>query len=229
MAVRGKVLPASTQRVRLLAEMTDGSRVEGESQIPRASKEIRQVYLLPEDAKPVESALEAIREADAIILGPGSLYTSVLPNLLVQGVADALRKSQAVKIYICNVMTQPGETDGYTASRHVKAILDHVGPGVIDYVLVNGQGVAEELKEKYAGQGAYPVVPDAAQIEAMGIKVMQADVISETNLVRHDPVKLSRTIMSMVFELKANSERMRLLDYYLIAESIKKIKDHKTK
>lgn len=229
LAVRGKVLPASTQRVRLLAEMTDGSRVEGESQIPMASKEIRQVYLLPEDAKPVESALEAIREADAIILGPGSLYTSVLPNLLVQGVADALRKSQAVKIYICNVMTQPGETDGYTASRHVKAILDHVGPGVIDYVLVNGQGVAEELKERYAGQGAYPVVPDAAQIEAMGIKVMQADVISETNLVRHDPVKLSRTIMSMVFELKANSERMRLLDYYLIAESIKKIKDHKTK
>lgn len=228
LAVRGRVLPASTQRVRLLAEMTDGTRVEGESQIPLMAKEIRQVYLLPEDVKPVESALEAIRDADAVILGPGSLYTSVLPNLLVQGVAETLRNSQAVKIYICNVMTQPGETDGYTASRHVKAILDHVGPGVIDYVLVNNQRVAESLKERYALQGAFPVEPDVQNIEALGVKVMEADVISETNLVRHDPVKLSRTIMSMAYELKANSERMRLFDYYLIAESIKKLKKEKS-
>jgi uncharacterized cofD-like protein len=225
LAVRGRVLPASTQRVRLLARMEDGSTVEGESQIPLCNKEIHRVYLLPEDVKPVESALEAVIDADAVILGPGSLYTSVLPNLLVKGVADALRKTQAVKIYICNVMTQPGETDGYTASRHVQAIIDHVGPGIIDYVVVNSQIVAEDLKSKYAGQGAYPVEPDVAAIEALGMKVLQADIISETNLVRHDPVKLSRTIMAMVYKLKANSERMRLLDYYLIADSIKKLKN----
>lgn len=224
LAVRGKVLPASTQKVRLWAKMVDGSVVEGESQIPLANKRIESVYLQPEETMPVESSLEAIRDADAIILGPGSLYTSILPNLLVRGIADTLRKSQAVKIYICNVMTQPGETDGYSASEHVKAILDHVGPGVIDYVVINGQNVAVELQEKYADQGAYPVEPDLKAIEAMGIKAVMADVISETNWVRHDPLKLSRTIVSMIYKLKANSERMRLLDYYLIAESIKDLK-----
>jgi len=224
LAVRGRVLPASTQTVRLWAKMTDGSIVEGESQIPLVNKRIERVYLHPEETMPVESSLEAIRDADAIILGPGSLYTSILPNLLVRGVADTLRKSQAVKIYICNVMTQPGETDGYSASEHVQAILDHVGPGVIDYVVINNQNVAEELQQKYADQGAYPVKNDAEKVETMGIKVTQADVINETNLVRHDPLKLSRTIVSMIYKLKTNSERMRLLDYYLIAESIKDLK-----
>lgn len=225
LAVRGQVLPASTEAVRLAAEMEDGSIVEGESNIPLAHKRIRQVFLRPRDATPVKSALEAIREADAVILGPGSLYTSVLPNLLVKEVADVLRQTSAVKIYICNVMTQPGETDGYTAADHVQAILDHVGPGAIDYVVVNSQDVAENLRAVYADQGAYPVVADIEAIEAKGIKVEAANIISETNLVRHDPVKLSRTIISMVYNLKASSERMRLLDYYLIADNIKKLKD----
>ncbi|MBP2627917.1 MAG: putative protein family [Firmicutes bacterium] len=224
LAVRGRVLPASIQKVRLWAKMTDGTVVEGESQIPLANKQIDRVYLEPKDTLPVESTLEAIRDADAVILGPGSLYTSILPNLLVQGVADTLRQSQAVKIYICNVMTQPGETDGYSASEHVKAILDHVGPGVIDYVVVNNHNVAENLQQKYANQGAYPVEADVKTIEAMGIKAFSADVISETNWVRHDPLKLSRTIVSMIYKLKNNSERMRLLDYYLIAENIKDFK-----
>lgn len=221
LAVRGKVLPASTQRVRLLAEMTDGSRVEGESQIPMASKEIRQVYLLPEDAKPVESALEAIREADAIILGPGSLYTSVLPNLLVNGIAETIKNSKAIKIYICNVMTQPGETDDYTASMHIKALLDHVGPGIIDYVIVNSKEISLAAQEMYADQGAKVVKIDESEIDKLGVKLVKANIINETNLVRHDPVKLSRTIMKMVYDLKSNSERMKLLDYYLINDNVK--------
>lgn len=223
--VRGQVLPSSTNTIRLTAEMTDGTIVEGESQIPLANKTIKRVGIHPADAPPVTAALEAIIDADACILGPGSLYTSVLPNLLVQGMADALRQSEAVKIYICNVMTQPGETDGYTAFHHVKAIIDHVGAGVIDYVVVNGQDVAGTLRETYARQGAYPVEADVAAIEALGVKVVKANLISETNLVRHDPVKLSRTIVEMVYKLKANSERMKLLDYYLIAENIKEMKD----
>ncbi len=223
LAVRGQVLPSSVQTIRLAAEMEDGSVVEGESQIPLAGKAIRRVFIKPADAPPVASALEAIENADAVILGPGSLYTSVIPNLLVSGLADALRRTQAVKIYICNVMTQPGETDGYTASRHVQAIIDHVGPGVIDYVVVNDQEVASHLREVYARQGAYPVAVDAEKIEALGIKVMKANLISETILVRHDPVKLSRVIMAMVFRLKASSERMKLLDYYLISEHIKEL------
>jgi uncharacterized cofD-like protein len=145
--------------------------------------------------------------------------------LLVDGIADALRQSQAVKIYICNVMTQPGETDHYTASQHVKAIFDHVGPGVIDYVVVNVEGVACTLQQTYASQGAYPVQADIEELQALGVKVVEANLISETNLVRHDPVKLSRTIMTMVYQLKASSERMKLLDYYLIGENIKELKD----
>ncbi|MCX7781189.1 MAG: YvcK family protein [Negativicutes bacterium] len=225
LAVRGQGLAASTQSVRLGAQMSDGSLVEGESRIPLANKTIRRIFIKPGDAPPVEASLDAIQEADAVVLGPGSLYTSVLPNLLVQGMADALRQTQAVKIYICNVMTQPGETDGFTASRHVRAIFDHVGPGVIDYVVVNVQEVAANLQEIYARQGAYPVAPDIEAIEALGVKVFKANLISETNLVRHDPLKLSRTIMSMVYKLKSSSERMKLLDYYLIAENIKGHKD----
>jgi uncharacterized cofD-like protein len=225
LAVRGQVLPASTRTIRLAAEMTDGCIIEGESKIPLANKTVKRVFIKPEDPPPVEASLEAIQDADAVVLGPGSLYTSVMPNLLVQGVAEALRQTQAVKIYICNVMTQPGETDGYTASRHLKAIFDHVGPGVIDYAVVNVQEVASDLQDIYARQGAQPVIPDVEEIEALGVKVVKANLISETNLVRHDPLKLSRTIMSMVYKLKANSERMRLLDYYLIGENIKELKD----
>lgn len=224
LAVRGKVLPSSTETIRLSAEMDDGSIVEGESNIPLANKAVKRVFIRPEHVTPVEGALKAIREADIVILGPGSLYTSVLPNLLVDGVADALRKTQAAKIYICNVMTQPGETDGYSASRHVKAIIDHVGPGIVDYVVINDQKIADNLKETYARKGAYPVVPDAEAIEAMGVKVFKAKIISETNLVRHDPVKLSRTIVSLLYKLKINSERIKLFDYYLIKENIKRLK-----
>ncbi len=225
LAVRGQVLPSSTEPVLLLAEMSDGSVVQGESQIPLSGKSIKRVSITPADVRPVKGAIEAIREADACILGPGSLYTSVIPNLLVNGVADMLRESDAVKIYICNVMTQPGETDGYTASDHIKAIIDHAGPGSIDMAIVNVQEVAPELREFYAQRGAQPVVPDIDRIEAMGVKVVKANLISETNLVRHDPARLSRTIMSMVYDLKINSDRMRLLDYYIMAESIKKLKD----
>ena len=223
--VRGQVLPSSIETVKLVAKMKDGTMVEGESNIPLANKQIDRVYIRPENPEPVKTALEALSDADAIILGPGSLYTSVIPNLLVKGIADTLRQSEAVKIYICNVMTQRGETDGYTASDHVRAIIDHVGPGVIDYVVVNVQKVASDLREVYAEQQAYPVAADIDELEKLGVKVVKANLISETNLVRHDPVKLSRTIMSLVYSLKTNSERMKLLDYYLIAENIKQLKD----
>ena len=217
--VRGRVLPATAQRVVLAATMEDGSVVTGESQIPLSGKKIHRVFLQPEQPTPVGGALKAIQNADAVILGPGSLYTSVLPNLLVAGVADTLRQTKASRIYICNVMTQPGETDGYTAADHVRAIIDHIGPGCIDYVLVNVQAVAPELQEVYARQNAYPVEADVEAINALGVQAVRADLISETSLVRHDPVKLSRTIVSMVADLANSSpESVRLLDYYLLGD-----------
>ncbi|MBR4696276.1 MAG: uridine diphosphate-N-acetylglucosamine-binding protein YvcK [Selenomonadaceae bacterium] len=202
LAVKGNVLPASKEHVRLDAIMTDGTVVEGESHIPEAHKKIRRVKLFPEKVQPVESALEAVKNADAIILGPGSLYTSVMPNLLVDGMAEALRKSKALKIYICNVMTQPGETDGYTASMHVKAILDHAGKGAIDFVLVNSREISPEMQEFYAAEGAQPVKVDEDAINAMGVGVVKADIINETDVIRHNPDKLCRSVMRMVYDLR---------------------------
>lgn len=221
LAVKGKVLPSSTQTVKLFAEMEDGTIVEGESQIPLANQRIKKVFLEPADVAPVKSSLDALKDADAIILGPGSLYTSVLPNLLVNGISETIKKSNAIKIYICNVMTQPGETDNYTASMHIKALLDHVGEGIIDYVIVNSKEISTSAQDMYADQGAFVVKVDEDEISKLGVKIIKANIINETNLVRHDPVKLSRAIMKMVYDLKSNSERMKLLDYYLINDNVK--------
>lgn len=205
LAVKGQVLPASKDHVRLDAIMEDGTVVEGESNIPEVHKRIHRVRLFPEHVQPVQSALEALTSADAIILGPGSLYTSIMPNLLVDGVAEALRKSKAVKIYICNVMTQPGETDGYTASMHAKAILEHGGKGVIDYMLVNSTPISSDMQAFYAKKGSYPVEVDEEAINALGVGFVKADIINETDVIRHDPDKLSRSVMQMVYRLQPSA------------------------
>ncbi|MGP1365937.1 MAG: gluconeogenesis factor YvcK family protein [Schwartzia sp. (in: firmicutes)] len=204
LAVKGRVIPASNAPVRLDALMTDGTVVEGESHIPEAKKHIRRVSLYPRHAAPVQSALDAILAADIILLGPGSLYTSVMPNLLVDGMADALRKSRAVKIYICNVMTQPGETDDYTAAEHVKAILDHAGKGVVDYALVNAAKVPPLTTAAYAAQGAYPVKVDAAALNQLGVGVIPADIVSATDPGHHDPKKLTREAMKLLETLRSS-------------------------
>ena len=190
--------------MRLDAILEDGTIVEGESHIPEVAGRIRRVQLHPQDVAPVTSALEAIRTADAIILGPGSLYTSIMPNLLVSGVAEELRKSHALKIYICNVMTQLGETDGYTASMHAEAIVRHAGRGVIDFMLVNSAPISAALCETYAAEGITPVTVDEAEINALGIGFVAADIISQSDAVRHDPDKLSRNVMRMIYDLRVS-------------------------
>lgn len=215
LAVKGRVLPASKEHVRLDAIMEDGTVVEGESHIPEVRKRIRRVRLFPEKVAPVQSSLEALRRADAIILGPGSLYTSVMPNLLVEGVAETVCKSKAIKIYICNVMTQQGETDGYTASMHVRAILDHAGRDAIDYVLVNSAPIPMDLQVHYAKSGAYPVVVDEDEINALGVGLVKADIIDAAQELHHDPAKLTRSIMKMLYGLKSGSG---LKEYYMQEE-----------
>lgn len=200
LAVKGRVLPASKEFVRLDAIMEDGSVVCGESKIPEAHKKIHRVKLFPEHVEAVQSSLDALRDAEAIVLGPGSLYTSIMPNLLVEGIGDALCRSRAVKIYICNVMTQPGETDGYTASMHVKAILDHAGRNAVDYVIVNSTPVPEDLKKKYAEAGAYPVIVDEDVLKALGVGVIKADLITNHDAIHHDPKKLAESVMQVVYE-----------------------------
>ena len=200
LAVKGQVLPASKEFVRLDAIMEDGTVVCGESHIPEAHKRIHRVKLYPEHAEAVQSSLDAIRNAEAIVLGPGSLYTSVIPNLLVEGIGDAICRSKAVKIYICHVMTQPGETDGYTASMHVKAIMDHAGRNAVDYVIVNSTPVPEDLKQKYAETGAYPVLVDDDALNQLGVGIIKADLITSKDAIHHDPKKLCDSVMRVVYE-----------------------------
>ena len=172
-AVRGQVLPAAGQAVVLHAEMEDGSIITGESKIPEAGGRIKRVFLEPDHVEPLPEAVEAIRQADAILIGPGSLYTSILPNLLVPKLAEAVVETDAVKMFICNVMTQPGETDNYTVSDHLKAVQEHIGHQLFDYVIVNNGDIPLQVQNKYAEKGAKPVVLDMNVLKVQGIRLSQ--------------------------------------------------------
>ncbi len=197
LAVKGQVLPATLENVTLNAELTDGSVISGESRISKSKIPIKRIYLEPSDIKPIPEAINTIMEADVIILGPGSLYTSVIPNLLVREIADAIRKSSAIKMYICNAMTQPGETDHFTASDHIKAIINHAGTGLIDIAVANTEEIPADILERYAEEGAEPVKADLNKIEALGITPLGTKIIVKSNLIRHDAVKLARLVNNL--------------------------------
>ena len=194
LAVRGSVLPASHDSIVLMAEMEDGAVVEGESKITKYGGRIRRVYLQSPDVSPLPEAIEAIREADAIVFGPGSLYTSVIPNLLVPGITEAIRASNAVKVYICNVMTQPGETDGYSVSDHVNAIAKHCGGKIFEHVIVNNSDVPRSVRSLYAAKGADVVKVDLEELLANGYKTIADELITFQGVLRHDATKLSHHI-----------------------------------
>jgi uncharacterized cofD-like protein len=195
--VVGRVLPATLGVVRLCAELDDGSIVEGESRISAATRPIKRVFFDPLAAAPLDEVIEAIRDADAIVLGPGSLFTSIAPNFLVSRIAREVADAHAVKMYVCNVMTQPGETDGMTAADHVEALLANAGERVCDYVIVNDQPPLR-LREAYALEGQVPVEPDTERIAALGLEPVTAAVIGETETVRHDPDKLATVVLGIV-------------------------------
>lgn len=193
----GRVLPATLGHVQLCAEFDDGRIVAGESKIPLARGKVSRVFLEPASVPAYEAVLAAIREADAIVLGPGSLYTSVLPNLLVERIAREIAVSRAVKIYVCNVMTQPGETTDMTASDHVRTLLENAGERVCDYVIVNDEP-PKRLLAAYAEEGQGPVTPDSDRIAEMNLTPVSAAVISETEMVRHDPERLANVVLSVI-------------------------------
>jgi uncharacterized cofD-like protein len=193
--VRGKVFPSTLEQVTLGAELADGTHVFGESKIPQAGIPLQRVFLTPASCKAVPEAVAAIQQADLILLGPGSLFTSVMPNLLVPGIAAALKQSRAVKCYICNIMTQPGETTDYKASDHLSAIFNHVGDNLVDFIIVNNKSVAQDNLNKYAREGAAPVVADQGALRKMGVRVLRGDFLDTQELVRHDPQKLARAVL----------------------------------
>jgi uncharacterized cofD-like protein len=199
-AVKGRVLPASNQAINLYAKMKDGHIVAGESKIPKATGRIEQVFIEPKEVTPLPESIQAIREADAIICGPGSLYTSVIPNLLVPGIVDEIVRSKAVKLFVCNVMTQPGETDEYKASDHMQAIYDHVDQHFFDYILVNNGKIPERVQSRYAEKGAQAVELDLENIMKYGCQVIADHFVSYQTYLRHDAEKLSHYIYQFAKE-----------------------------
>ncbi len=206
LAISGQVLPVTNENVALEAELENGVRVLGESRIGSfriaQNSRIRRVRLRPEHPAALPQAIEAIDRADLIVLGPGSLYTSVIPNLLVEGVSDAIRRSAVPKVLIGNIMTQGGETEGYTLADHAQAILDHGGPGLITQVLANDRPVPEHLLSRYLAEGAAPMVVDRERLEAMGIQVTARPLISDggeqgSAYARHCPSLLARELMDL--------------------------------
>lgn len=217
--IRGQVMPATAEKVRLKAKMSDGQYVEGESEISayrgKNNKDVRIVHMstLPKNPIAVGGALEAIQKADLITLGPGSLYTSVLPNLLVPEILQAIRASEAPVLYICNVMTQPGETTGYTVGDHLKALMDHIGGGVIDFVLANDGVPKEEVLKKYEKVHAFPVEIDRKKVQSLGVTLIEADLLGTGREAVQDTEVLASEIQQIRNLLQAKIPAEALEEY----------------
>lgn len=220
-AIRGKVFPSTLEQVELIADLEDGRRVKGETAVRDTEGKIHRVFLEPSACHPLPEALQALEEADLIVLGPGSLYTSVLPNLLVVGLRDKIREVKAPCVYVCNVMTEKGETDGYRVSDHLKAILDHCGPNFVDAVLANkGEVTAPSLK-RYVKEEAIPVITDPKAVEQLGAKYFEAHLVREGDVVRHDSDRLAKELIRLLFRFKPMGERIALVDAYLLTQKLR--------
>jgi uncharacterized cofD-like protein len=202
LALRGQVIPSTLNNVTLVAQHKDGTETQGEANIPEAHRPINRVLLKPEGSEATPDAIKAIQEAQIITLGPGSLYTSIIPNLLTKEITDAIVASSAIKVYVCNAMTQPGETDGYSASDHIKALVSHSHPRILDYCIVNTGEIPQEILKRYAQDNSYLVVNDRRKIENMGYRIIEDDcTIVEEEVIRHDRVKLAKIILGLIEEI----------------------------
>jgi len=195
LAVRGRIFPSTLSNVHLVAKLENGRRVHGETRITESRLRIQRLMLSPRRVRPMPKAVEAIRRADLVVLGPGSLYTSILPNLLIPEIAGAISKSRAPKVYIANLMTQPGETAGYALADHLRAIQQHVPLKVIDWVVANRQAVSPEIARRYQAQGAEPVTIDIPALQKLGFRVILDDLLEEHAVIRHDAERLARLLV----------------------------------
>ncbi len=198
LSIRGRVLPSTLDNMKLAAEMEDGRIIHGESAIPEAGGKIKRLFTEPAECKALPEVIDAIHDADLIIMGPGSLFTSVIPNLLIKEIAEAVAKSKAKKIYVCNIMTQKGETDNYSVASHVNALINHAGSrDILDAVLVNNS-LPTELSPTYAKYGSYPVVLDMENLTPIGVKVVTGNLLEEeeskNGLIRHSYHRVARAI-----------------------------------
>lgn len=225
LAVTGKVLPVTLDDMKLIAELENGNIVEGESIIPdevvNQKTKIKKLKINPEKARPLIDALFAIKDADAIIMGPGSLYTSIIPNLLVEDIVDAIEKSDAIKIYISNVMTQPGETDDFSVSDHIKTLIKYSGKNNIDYVIANNGTIPEEIKERYLNKGSKLVELDYDNIKDLNVEVIETDLIKiAKGYVKHDSDHLAQILMTTILDKKLLYDKDKIIEYMYLSKKI---------
>jgi uncharacterized cofD-like protein len=198
LAVRGEIFPATLADVHLRALLADGRRVEGETRIHQTKVPIQKLSIVPEQCRPMPETLKAIAEADLITLGPGSLYTSLLPNLLVSRIPQQIARSKATKIYIGNLMTQPGETRGYTAADHLQAIFHHVGRNIFDFAVLNNRAFPASMRRRYAAEDAEPVVNDLSRVRELGVSPVCVPLLqAQDGVARHDSQRLSRLLLDL--------------------------------
>lgn len=230
LAVTGKVLPVTLDDMKLIAELENGNIVEGESIIPdeviKQKSKIKNLKIEPEKAKPLLDALMAISEADAIVMGPGSLYTSIIPNLLVEDIAECINKSDAIKIYISNVMTQPGETDDFTVSDHIKTLMKYSGKNSVEYVIANNGTIPNDIEERYLSEGSKLVELDYDNIKDLGVKVVETDLVKITKgYVKHDSEYLAQVLMTTVLDKKLLYDKKKIMEYMYVSKKIKNNKE----
>ena len=200
LAVGGNVIPATLEDIVLYAETEEGAIIQGESSVSKGETPIKRVFIEPPNVRPVKEALDAIKGADGVIIGPGSLYTSIMPNLLIEDITNEIRKTLAYKIFVTNVMTEKGETNNFTASDHIKLIDKYFGSDIFDCILINTGNVPNDILERYKAEGAEPVIPDLENTEHLGKDIISGDFISKEEFARHDSEKLARKIVELVVE-----------------------------
>lgn len=197
--VKGEIYPIANENMFLHAEMSDGSIVSGESNIPLAGKKIKKVFLSPEPLLPLPEAVDAIEKADLVVIAPGSLYTSTLPNVIVPQIGDALRNAKGKVVYVCNVMTQAGETSDYTAADHVQAICDHIGNDCIQSIVVHNKPIEGDVRKMYAEENAEPVFYDTDRLKEFGLEIIEGDIIDyNKKTLRHDTGKVAKLLHSLL-------------------------------
>ena len=200
---RGRIFPVTTSHVELEALMQDGSQVRGETKITASKGRIEELFLIPKSAKPLPETLDAIARADLITIGPGSLFTSLVPNLLVPGVAQAIMRSKAIKVYVCNLMTQANESIGRSIADHIKALNEHAKAQLFDYALINNKLVSSKLKAKYAQETSAPIVNDLERVVKMGIRPVLGNYLEEGKVARHATDKVAHDLMALIAKLRA--------------------------
>lgn len=197
LAIRGRIYPSTTANATLTARMDDGSIVEGETNITASRKTIVELMLTPADAQPLPQTLNAIASADLITLGPGSLYTSLITNLLVHGIPEAMAASNATRVFICNLMTQANESLGLTASQHIEKIFNHAGHKIFDYALINTAPILPATLAQYAREGQMPIEPDLDRIRALGVQPITGNFVHEGEVLRHDYDRAAQAALNL--------------------------------